>query len=493
MADGAVTGGRPRSWALATCLLVLAAPQLQAHDDTGTDPVHTELEAYAPRMNAVADDLWDWAELGYLETRSSRLLQQELRDAGFQIQHGVAGMPTAFIAHAGSSGPVIALLAEMDALPNMSQVAEPVQRAVQGQAGGHACGHNLFGAGAVAAARAIHAWLQASGTPGQIRVYGTPAEEGGSGKVYMVREGLFDDVDAVLHWHPSDRNSAAQSGSMANVSGRFRFTGVAAHASIAPERGRSALDGVEALNHMANLMREHVPQQTRIHYTISDGGGAPNVVPATAEVYYYVRHPDPAIVDEVFGRLEKAAEGAAMGTGTEVAYEPLGGVYSLLPNNALGRVLDGALREGEGVVYSPGDRAFAEALQSGFERAPPLEQALQVAQYSDDGLSQASTDVGDVSWSVPTAGISTATWVPGTAAHTWQAAAASGHSIGHGGTLLAARTLATAATQLYTEPSTLQEARAELDRRRGKDFAYRPLLQREAPPLDYRLPRTRDD
>ena len=488
MAHHAVTCGRLLAWAAAACLL-LAAPSLPAHEGAAAEVLQAELDAYAPRMGAVADELWRWAEPGYLETRSSALLQEELREAGLRVESGVAGMPTAFVARAGGDGPVIALLAEMDALPGMSQAVEPAPRALEGQAGGHACGHNLFGAGAVAAARAIHAWLQATGTPGQVRVYGTPAEEGGSGKVYMVRDDLFDDVDAVLHWHPSDRNSAAQHGSMANVSGRFRFTGVAAHASISPERGRSALDGVEALTHMANLMREHVPQQTRIHYTISDGGGAPNVVPATAEVYYYVRHPDPAVVQEVFGRLAQAAEGAALGTGTEVAYEPLGGVYSLLPNDTLGRVLDAALREGGGVQYSSADRAFAAAMQRDFTRAPPLELAVQVGEYSDDGLSRASTDVGDVSWSVPTAGIGTATWVPGTAAHSWQAVAASGHPIGHGGALLAARTLALAAVRLYLEPEVVREAQAELRRRRGGQFSYRPLLQRETPPLDYRLPR----
>ncbi len=487
MAYHAVTTRRHSGWALAACLL-LATPMLPASEGPAPPALQAELDAYAQRMGTVADELWNWAELGYLETRSSALLQDELREAGFQVESGVAGMPTAFVARAGEGGPVIALLAEMDALPGMSQVAEPVRQALAGGAGGHACGHNLFGAGAVAAARAIRAWLRTTGTPGQVRVYGTPAEEGGSGKVYMVRAGLFDDVDAVLHWHPSDRNSAAQQGSMANVSGRFRFTGVAAHASISPERGRSALDGVEALNHMANLMREHVPQQTRIHYTISDGGGAPNVVPASASVYYYVRHPDPAVVQEVFGRLEKAAQGAALGTGTQVDYEPLGGVYSLLPNDTLGRVLDAALREGGGVQYSPAERVFAEAMQRDFERAPPLDQALQVGEYSDEGFSQASTDVGDVSWAVPTAGVATATWVPGTSAHSWQAVAASGHSIGHGGTLLAARTLALAATRLYAQPELLRDARVELGERRGEGFAYRPLLQREAPPLDYRLP-----
>src|SRR5690554_5173994 len=488
MAHHAVTCGRLLAWAVAACLL-LAAPSLPAHEGAAAEVLQAELDAYAPRMGAVADELWRWAEPGYLETRSSALLQEELREAGFRVESGVAGMPTAFVARAGGDGPVIALLAEMDALPGMSQAVEPAPRALEGQAGGHACGHNLFGAGAVAAARAIHAWLQATGTPGQVRVYGTPAEEGGSGKVYMVRDDLFDDVDAVLHWHPSDRNSAAQHGSMANVSGRFRFTGVSAHASIAPERGRSALDGVEAMNHMANLLREHVPGQTRIHYTISDGGGAPNVVPATASVYYYVRHPDPAVVGEVFGRLQKAAEGAALGTGTEVAYEPLGGVYSLLPNDTLGKVLDDALRQGGGVEYSAADRAFAEAMQRSFDSAPPIGQAMEIEPYSGDGLSHASTDVGDVSWTVPTAGLVTATWVPGTAAHSWQAVAASGHSIGHGGAMLAARTLALAAAWLYSQPGLLREARAEFDARRGADFEYRPLLQRTSPPLDYRLPR----
>lgn len=484
-----MTHGMAWRTALAACLLAAGSPQVLAAEPPAVHSLQAELEAYAPRMAEVSDDLWNWAEPGYLESRSSRLLQEELRGAGFRVEAGVAGMPTAFVAEAGSGGPVIALLAEMDALPGMSQVAGPAREGVDGQANGHACGHNLFGAGAVAAARAVSAWLQATGTPGRVRVYGTPAEEGGSGKVYMVRAGLFDDVDVALHWHPSDRNSAAQAGSMANVSGRFRFTGVSAHASIAPERGRSALDGVEAMNHMANLLREHVPGQTRIHYTISDGGGAPNVVPATASVYYYVRHPDPAVVGEVFGRLQKAAEGAALGTGTEVAYEPLGGVYSLLPNDTLGKVLDDALRQGGGVEYSAADRAFAEAMQRSFDSAPPIGQAMEIEPYSGDGLSHASTDVGDVSWTVPTAGLVTATWVPGTAAHSWQAAAASGHSIGHGGAMLAARTLALAAARLYSQPALLREARAEFDARRGPDFKYRPLLQRTSPPLDYRLPR----
>ena len=305
------------------------------------------LDAYAPRQAQVAQALWRQPELGYLEERSSRLLQQELREAGFRIETGVAGMPTAFVASSGTrgSGPVIALLAEMDALPGMAQAAEPVRLPIDGQDAGQACGHNLFGAASVGAARAVAQWLQATGTPGEVRLYGTPAEEGGSGKVYLARAGLFDDVDVVLHWHPAAENSAAQGTSLANISGKFRFHGLAAHAAIAPERGRSALDAVEAFNHMANLMREHVPDGTRIHYVISNGGSAPNVVPDFAEAYYYVRHVDPAVVREVFARLRRAADGAALGTGTTVEFEQTGGVFSLLPNDTLGQVMQVALEQ----------------------------------------------------------------------------------------------------------------------------------------------------
>lgn len=463
---------------------------LAAADADGMPPqLRAALDAYAPRMGEVALEIWRHPELGYLETDTSQLLQDELRAAGFEVEADVAGMPTAFVARAGrrGDGPVIALLAEMDALPGMAQAAAPARQPLPGQDAGHACGHNLFGAGAVAAARAVKDWLQASGTPGEVRVYGTPAEEGGSGKVYLVRAGLFEDVDAALHWHPADRNSAAQARSLANVSGKFRFEGVASHAAMAPERGRSALDGVEALNHMANLWREHVPEGTRIHYTISDGGGAPNVVPAHAEAYYYVRHVEPTVVREVFARLQRAAEGAALGTGTSVSFEQTGGVFSLLPNDVLGRVVDAALREVGGVDYAPEDAAFARTLQETLEAPPPVESAMEIQAYAVDTASFGSTDVGDVSWAVPTAGVSTATWVPGTAAHSWQAVAGSGSPIGVAGARVAAATLALAATRLFSEPGALERARAEFDRRRGEGFVYRPLLERTEPPLDYRL------
>lgn len=467
--------------ALLAALLPLAGTTLAA------DVINT-LDSYAPRQAEVGQQLWQKPELGYLEHASSALLQRELQQAGFHIQANVAGMPTAFVAsfRNGSKGPVIGLLAEMDALPGMAQAATPVRGVIAGQDAGQACGHNLFGAASVGAARALAQWMQQTGTPGEVRLYGTPAEEGGSGKVYMTKAGLFDDVDVVLHWHPSAENSAAQGTTLANISGKFRFHGRAAHAAIAPERGRSALDGVEAFNYMANLMREHVPDGTRIHYVISNGGAAPNVVPDAAEAYYYVRHTDPAVVRDIIERLQKAAEGAAMGTGTTVEFEPTGGVYSLLPNDTLGQVMQAALQQVGGVQYDPAEQTFAKKLQESLEKRPDLQAATQLQPYRADQAGGASTDVGDVSWNVPTVGVSTATWVPGTPAHSWQAVAASGMSIGAKGALNAAKIMALAGVQLLQSPELVAKAKQEFDERRGAGFRYVPLLQRDAPPLDYR-------
>ncbi len=472
--------------ALLAALLPLAGTTLAA------DVIST-LDSYAQRQAEVGQQLWQQPELGYLEHASSALLQKELQQAGFHIQANIAGMPTAFVAsfRNGSKGPVIGLLAEMDALPGMAQAATPVRGVIAGQDAGQACGHNLFGAASVGAARALAQWMQQTGTPGEVRLYGTPAEEGGSGKVYMTKAGLFDDVDVVLHWHPSAENSAAQGTTLANISGKFRFHGRAAHAAIAPERGRSALDGVEAFNYMANLMREHVPDGTRIHYVISNGGAAPNVVPDAAEAYYYVRHTDPAVVRDIIERLQKAAEGAAMGTGTTVEFEPTGGVYSLLPNDTLGQVMQAALQQVGGVQYDPAEQAFAKKLQESLEKRPDLQAATQLQPYRADQAGGASTDVGDVSWNVPTVGVSTATWVPGTPAHSWQAVAASGMSIGAKGALNAAKIMALAGVQLLQSPELVAKAKQEFDERRGAGFRYVPLLQRDAPPLDYRR-KTRD-
>ena len=449
------------------------------------DPV-AAVEAQQDRTERVAKQIWDWAELGYLETRSSGLLQDELTREGFSVKPGVADIPTAFVAEWGTGGPVIAILAEYDALPGISQSTSAEREQMADKHAGHACGHNLFGAGSLTAAIAVRRWLEATGTPGRIRLYGTPAEEGGSGKVYMARAGLFDDVDVAIHWHADDENSAAAQTSLANRSAKFRFRGASAHAAGAPERGRSALDGVEAMNMMVNMMREHTSMDTRIHYVITEGGSAPNVVPDFAEVFYYVRHSDADEVRTLWTRLESAAKGAAMGTGTEVDWEVIHGNNPLLVNEALARVMDAKLRSLGGISYTKEERTWASEIAKSFgENAKPLESAGAVQPYQKT-LGYGSTDVGDVSWATPTIGVRTATWVPGTSSHSWQAVAASGNSIGVKGAQLAAKAMTLMAAELFTNPELRAAARAEFDASRGENYHYVSLLGDRDPPLDYR-------
>ncbi|QKG71035.1 amidohydrolase [Erythrobacter mangrovi] len=453
------------------------------------DPL-AEVAVQGDRTARVAKQIWDWAELGYQEGRSSGLLQDELESEGFAVTAGVAGIPTAFVAEWRSKGdkdgPVIAILAEYDALPGITQSTSATRDPVADKHAGHACGHNLFGAGSLTAAIAVKRWLEKTGTPGTIRLYGTPAEEGGSGKVYMTRAGLFEDVDFAINWHPDSINSAAAETSLANRSAKFRFHGVSAHAAGAPERGRSALDGVEAMNMMVNLMREHTDMNTRIHYVITSGGSAPNVVPDFAEVFYYVRHSDADEVRALWTRLEAAAKGAALGTGTEVDWEIIHGNNSLLPIEALAKVMDAKLRSLGGIEYTAEEKAFAEQIAKSFgDRAVPVENAATIQPYGKS-LGYGSTDVGDVSWATPTVGLNTATWVPGTSAHSWQAVAASGSSIGFKGAQLAAKAMTLMAVELYTNPELRTAARAEFDAARGPNYRYESLLGDRDPPLDYR-------
>ncbi len=463
-------------------------PALSAQ--TTADPARTMLPAIDARSDHYAElarRIWEFAEVGYQEVKSSALLSGELEQAGFTVRRGVAGMPTAFIAEHGSGKPVIAILGEFDALPGLSQEASPLQKAVLAGAAGHGCGHNLFGVGSAAAAIAVRDWMRASGITGTLRYYGTPAEEGGSGKVYLVRDGFFKDVDAVVAWHPGDGNGINGGTTLANVTGKFRFRGVSAHAAAAPERGRSALDAVEAMDMMVNMMREHVPSDTRIHYVITNGGAAPNVVPDFAEVYYYARNADQKILVDVWDRIVKAAQGAALGTGTTMELEVTGAVYPVLPNETLAKVMYERLEQVGGVTYTPEEADWAKQLQASLgARVRPISSAAEVAPWSFGGKGGASTDVGDVSWNVPTVQISAATFVPGTAAHSWQAVAASGMSIGAKGMMVAARTIALTTVDLFRSPATIVAAKAELEKRRGPDFVYTTRLGDRAPALDYR-------
>ena len=475
-----------RSAAIFTALIAVPVTSISAAGQTGGEDTAATIDARADRYGAIAKQIWDLAEVGYQEERSSELLRWELEESGFTVQNGVAGMPTAFVASYGSGEPVIAILAEFDALPGISQAAVPERQPLD-QAAGHACGHHLFGTASTAAGIATREWLEATGTKGTVRVYGSPAEEGGAGKVYMARAGLFDDVDVVLHWHPGDRNDASPSASLANKSAKFRFAGLSSHAAASPERGRSALDGVEAMNHMVNLMREHIPQEARIHYVITHGGSAPNVVPDFAEVYYYVRHPDVATAVALFERVAQAAEGAALGTETTMEYEVIHGLYNLMPNETLAGVVYENLVTVGGFDYDAHEQAFAEEIRQTLGDVDlPLDSHALVQPFEMPTGFNGSTDVGDVSWLVPTAELSAATWVPGTSAHSWQAIAAGGTSIGTKGMLVAAKTLAATATQLFQSPQTITLATAELHGRRGADFMYQALVGDRKPPLDYR-------
>lgn len=464
-------------------LLSSAVVNVQTRDDRG--PVAAAIEEQREAYAGVALKIWEFAEVGYQETRSSALLQEQLAAAGFTVKAGVADIPTAFVATYGSGQPVIAILGEFDALPGLSQHAAPERRPVIDGGAGHGCGHHLLGTASLAAAVAVKQWLEAGRRPGTVRYYGTPAEEGGSGKVYMVRAGLFDDVDAAVSWHPGDRNEATPSSTLANITAKFRFRGVSAHAAGAPEKGRSALDGVEAMTHMVNMLREHVPERTRIHYVITRGGAAPNVVPDFAELYLYARQDDMTILDGIWDRIADASKGAALGTGTTIEHEITGAVYNVLPNRYLSEVMKRNLERVGGVKYTADEEAFATKIRTTLT-PPLLPMGSQEQVVSTRGmLASSSTDLGDVSWRVPTVQLTAATWVPGTPAHSWQAVAAGGTGIGIKGMMVAAKAMALTAIDLLSDPSHLPKARAEFDERRGT-HVYRSRLGDRKPALDYR-------
>ncbi|MCY7310695.1 MAG: amidohydrolase [Chitinophagaceae bacterium] len=445
----------------------------------------TTIQSGYDAYKKIALSIWDYAELGYKENKSSALLQSTLKDNGFTVEAGVAGMPTAFDASYGSGSPVIAILAEYDALPGLSQDNSPTKTAIENKNCAHACGHHLFGTGSVAAGIAIKKLLETGKLKGTIKVFGCPAEEGGSGKVYMVREGLFINVDVVLHWHPWDFNTVIYTSALANKSAKFRFYGIASHASVSPEQGRSALDAVEAMDNMVNMMREHIPQETRIHYVITNGGKAPNVVPEFAEVYYYVRHPDKAMAVSIFDRIAKAAEGAALGTETKMDYEIIGGTHDLLINKTLALNMQTNLEKVGGVMYTEEEKVFAKKIQESFLSKYPLIDSAAIVKplFIDKNLG--STDVGDVSYAVPTVGVETATWVPGTSPHSWQAVACGGTDIGIKGMIVASKTLAFTAIDLFTNPALIKKAKEEFIQTKG-DYQYKALLGDRKPALNYR-------
>ncbi len=462
-----------------------SAPAISPVDLLKSD-AEQDIQSQYDLYKKTALQIWGFAEVGYKEVKSSALLQTLLSDQGFTVQAGVADEPTAFVATYGSGKPVIGILGEFDALPGLSQQAVP-EKISAGKDAGHGCGHHLFGTASVAAGIELKKLIDQKKLTGTIKVFGCPAEEGGSGKVYMVRAGLFNDVDVVIHWHPGSENGVTMTSALANKSAKFRFYGISAHAAGAPDKGRSALDGVEAMDHMVNMMREHIPQETRIHYVITSGGKAPNVVPDFAEVYYYVRHPKRDQVKSIFDRVVKCAEGAAMGTGTQVHYEIIGGTHDLLLNRTLAEAMQKNLEKVGGVKYNDDETAFAKNIQSSFLSPPPaIETSSMIKPIKvEEDAGGGSTDVGDVSYAVPTVGMRACTWAPGTPAHSWQAVACGGTEIGTKGMMVAAKTMTMTAIDLFTDPILVQKAKEEYKKDLG-DYKYEALLGDRKPALNYR-------
>lgn len=442
-----------------------------------------EVESRAEHFGKVSRTIWENPETGFQETRSAALLRDELKAEGFRITEGIGGMPTAFIAEWGSGAPIIGIIGEYDALPGLSQEDIAQRKARVAGAPGHGCGHNLFGAASALAAVSVRRQMEKEGLKGTIRFYGTPAEEGGGGKIYMIRAGAFRDVDVVLAWHPFDRNQSDNNPWLANISAKVRYQGKAAHAAGAPDAGRSALDGIEIMTHALNLMREHVPQETRMHYVITKGGDAANIVPENAELSIIVRHPNQQMLESLWERVLNCAQAGALATGTTMSFEVTSGYANIVPTPTLVTLLDRSLRAVGGVQYTAEEREFAEELR---KQIPDLSESLALGTESEilpprDALLSASTDVGDVSWVAPTGHFLAATFPPGTPLHTWMSTACAGTSLGRKGMVVAAKTLALSATELFAQPELVSQAKADWAKvMQGRE--YRSLVPADRKP-----------
>ena len=444
------------------------------------------LDSHFHTYDKIQKQVFEYAEPGFMEYKSSELFIRHLKRNGFKIERGVAGMPTAFVASFGSGKPVMAVLAEYDALPGLSQDTTPHNSPMVEGGYGHACGHNLIGTAALSAAVAVSKWL-AKGHQGTIRVYGCPAEENGGGKSYMVREGLFDDVDCAISYHPTRRNQILRSPHSAMIGILFDFEGKTSHAGATPHEGRSALDGVEALNYMMNLNREHIHPNCRVHYVITNGGEAPNIVPDKAQVFYQLRHPDPKVAKDLLKRTIAAAEGAALGTGTTVKHTFVCGTYPILLNLHLARIAHRNLKKVGGVMLTDEEKEYVKVLyrNGGQEKEVDFSRYESIVPFHEQ-LSSAgggADDTGDVSQVVPLCRVETAT-SPMTA-HTWYFASISGTSIGTKAMLNAAKTIYLTFVELYQNPEELKKIRQEWESVQGKDYKHECLVGNEPPALEY--------
>ena len=440
------------------------------------------------------DLVWEYAEIGFKEFQSAKALTDVLKAEGFAVEEGVAGIPTAFVASWGEGKPIIGLLGEYDALPALKHAAgDPVESSEIVSENGHGCGHNLLGAGALGAAVAVKDYMQAHGLKGTIRYYGCPGEEFGSGKMFMARAGLFDDLDAAFTWHGGAYNAITADHSLANLCAYFKFKGRTSHAAGSPHLGRSALDACELMNVGCNYLREHILPDERIHYAYTDvGGSAPNVVQDHACVFYYVRSPRLYQVLDLYERVKDVARGAALMTGTQLEIVLNDGLCDYVPNDTLSKLLYESFCEAGGPKFSEEEKALAAEFAKTFDPAAVADKARTLAahfspevaeKYKDqilvedifpyhasDMISSGSTDVGDVSYCAPTAQMNVSTWALCTTGHTWQVTAQSGSDIGRTGTVKAAEVLALASIKAMQNPDLLEKAKEEWKKTTGGKY-----------------------
>lgn len=454
--------------------------------------ISAELEKRRAELKAMADDIWEYAESGFNEFRSAKRQADYLKKEGFRVTEGLAGEATAFMAEFGSGKPVVAVLGEFDALAGLSQEADtPVCTPAVPGGNGQGCGHNLLGTGSLAAAVAVKECMISEGLKGTVRYYGCPAEENSGGKVYMIRAGLFDDCDVALSWHPWYINKVWDNGSLANYRVLFSFHGTASHAAGAPELGRSALDAVELMDVGVNYMREHMIDEARIHYAIVNSGGtAANVVQAEAEVFYAIRAPKVSQMMELYDRVCDCARGAALMTQTKVDIHQVAAYCDFITNDVIADKLAIHMDELLPLDYTDEELAYASGFTnaiSDIQRGDLKEMARKIAGREAGRILSApmmnfrvkggigpckiSTDVGDVSWVVPTAQIYSAVWAPGTPMHSWQAVAQGKSSVALKGMLNAAKILAATACDFLADPSLVEKARKEwLERLDGESY-----------------------
>ena len=445
------------------------------------------LDASFGTYDKLQKQIWNLHEMGFQEFKTSALLQQHLRENGFEVEAGVADMPTAFIARYMNGGPVIGLLAEYDALPGLSQDTVSVRKPLVEGDSGHGCGHNLIGTGSAAGAVAIKKWIEATGTKASIIVFGTPAEEGGSGKAYMARAGLFDQVNITLEWHPGQKSYVYVDPWLDMVSIDYCFHGVSAHAAAHPDRGRSAFSAAESFCYMLALMRPHLTPGCMIQYAI-DKTGAPNVVPDFTAVHVHIRGRSTNDVRGMMEWVTQASEGAAMGTQTSVTHEIISSTKSKLHNRTLAKLLQEKMEIVGLPKWDERETQFGKEIWETQSKARPFESIYSIVPLADEMQygSGSSSDVGDVTWCVPDAGFEVQTFIPGTSGHSWQNVAVAGSTIGTKGLIIAAKIFLLSFVELVEKPELIKQAREEFESRRGPGYKYESLIGDRRPPYDYR-------